>query len=164
MSTQTSWYVLTLLCQCHLELEIVKCPPFSILITSFYQKNSITLQRMQTFSILNQAIVVVGLATCWLPPLQNTPPITMTDLLQVVNCWDLFLTSFQFSLFFFLIPWYIFQICSMFINKVLQGLVIVYHFNIFLLIFHFSFFHSGNKNKNFLKFQHFQRPDDVDLE
>jgi hypothetical protein len=35
---------------------------------------------MQTFSILNQA-VVVGLVTYQLPPLQNTPPITMTDLL-----------------------------------------------------------------------------------
>jgi hypothetical protein len=64
---------------------MVKHPPHSILITSFYIKNSITLQRAQTFSILNQA-VVVGLVTSQLPPLQNTPPITMTDLLQAIFC------------------------------------------------------------------------------
>jgi hypothetical protein len=49
---------------------MVKSPPLSILITSLYPKNSITLQRMQIFSILNQA-VVVGQATSQLPPLQK---------------------------------------------------------------------------------------------
>jgi hypothetical protein len=35
--------------------------------------------------ILSQA-VVVGLATSWPPSLQNTPPITMVDWLQVIGC------------------------------------------------------------------------------
>jgi hypothetical protein len=39
---------------------------------------------MQTSSILNQA-VVVGLVTSQLPPLQDTPPIIMVDLLQPVD-------------------------------------------------------------------------------
>jgi hypothetical protein len=37
-------------------------------------------KKMQASSILNWAIAV-GLATFWLPPFQNTPPITMVDLL-----------------------------------------------------------------------------------
>jgi len=37
-------------------------------------------------SILNQTMVV-GLNTSWLPPLQDIPPITTTDLLQVVVFW-----------------------------------------------------------------------------
>jgi hypothetical protein len=39
---------------------------------------------MQASSILNQA-VAIGLATSRLPPLQDTPPITIADLLQVVG-------------------------------------------------------------------------------
>jgi hypothetical protein len=42
---------------------------------------------MQTSSILSQ-VVVVGLIDFWLPPLQDTPPIAMIDLLQVVGCLD----------------------------------------------------------------------------
>jgi hypothetical protein len=45
-----------------------KGPPFSISVTFLCQRISITLQRMQTSSILNQAIVI-GLATSQLPPL-----------------------------------------------------------------------------------------------
>jgi hypothetical protein len=39
---------------------------------------------MQTFSILSR-VVAVSLVTYRLPPLQNTPPITMANLLQVVG-------------------------------------------------------------------------------
>jgi hypothetical protein len=45
------------------------------------------LQKMQTFSILSW-VVRIGLITSQLPPLQNTPPIAMVNLLQVVGCWD----------------------------------------------------------------------------
>ncbi len=62
-------------------------PPLFVLVTFFHQKISITLQRMQTSSILSRAIVV-GLITSWLPPFQNTLPITTADLLQAVSCWD----------------------------------------------------------------------------
>jgi hypothetical protein len=44
----------------------------------------ITLQKMQVCFILRQTLAV-GLVTSQLPPLQNTPPITMADLLQVVD-------------------------------------------------------------------------------
>ncbi len=40
---------------------------------------------MQAFSILSQ-VVMVGLTISQLPPLQDTPPIAMVDLLQVVGC------------------------------------------------------------------------------
>jgi hypothetical protein len=56
----------------------------STVVTFFRQKISITLQRMQAFSILNQTIAV-GLATSRLSPLQYTPPITIVDLLQAVD-------------------------------------------------------------------------------
>jgi hypothetical protein len=56
----------------------------SSLVTFFRQKVSITLQRMQVSSILSRAIAI-SLATSQLPPLQDTPPITTVDLLQVVN-------------------------------------------------------------------------------
>jgi len=56
----------------------------STLVTFLRQKFLITLQRMQSPSILNRAIII-GLITSQLPPLQNTPPITMIDLLQVVG-------------------------------------------------------------------------------
>jgi hypothetical protein len=61
-------------------------PHLSTLVTFFRQKVSITLQRMQVSSILSRAIGV-SLATSRLPPLQNTPPITMADLLQTVDFW-----------------------------------------------------------------------------
>jgi hypothetical protein len=48
----------------------------------------ITLQKMQTSSILSW-VVVVGLATSWLSPLQDTPPITTVNLLQVVGFWHI---------------------------------------------------------------------------
>jgi len=50
-----------------------KGPHISILVIFLCQKVSITLQRMQTSSILSQA-VVVGLTTSQLPPLQDTLP------------------------------------------------------------------------------------------
>jgi hypothetical protein len=39
---------------------------------------------MQVSSILNR-VIVVGLVISQLPPFQNTPPITTTDLLQAIN-------------------------------------------------------------------------------
>ncbi len=54
------------------------------LVTFLCQKISITLRRMQAYSILSQAIVV-GLAISPLPPLQDTPPITTINLLQGVD-------------------------------------------------------------------------------
>jgi hypothetical protein len=65
-------------------LKGTKGPHLSTLVTFFRQKTSITLQRIQVSSILNRAIVV-GLATSQLPPLQNTPPINMADLLQAID-------------------------------------------------------------------------------
>jgi hypothetical protein len=61
-----------------------KSPHLSTLVIFLHQKISITLQRMQLSSILSWA-VVVGLAISQLPPLQNTPPITIANLLQVVD-------------------------------------------------------------------------------
>jgi len=56
----------------------------------FHQKISIMLQAS---SILSWA-VVIGLATSWLPPLQDTPLITTVDLSQAIGYWDGgFLTS-----------------------------------------------------------------------
>jgi len=43
---------------------------------------------MQASFILSQAIAI-DLATSWLPPLQNTPPITMADLLQAIDFWHI---------------------------------------------------------------------------
>jgi len=56
----------------------------STLVTFFRQKVLITLQRMQMPSIVSRAIVV-GLTISQLPPLQDTPPITTTDLLQAIG-------------------------------------------------------------------------------
>jgi len=61
-----------------------KGPPLSILVTFLQQKISITLRRMQASSILSR-VVAVSLATSQLPPLQDTPPITMIDLLQAID-------------------------------------------------------------------------------
>jgi hypothetical protein len=54
------------------------------LVTFLLQKVLITLQKMQVSSILNR-VIAIGLATSQLPPLQNTPPITTVDLLQVIS-------------------------------------------------------------------------------
>jgi hypothetical protein len=59
-------------------------PHFSTLVTFFCQKVSITLQWMQVSSILSW-VVVVRLTIFRLPPLQDTPPITMIDLLQAIE-------------------------------------------------------------------------------
>ncbi len=64
-----------------------KSPPPFVFVTFLCKFFSITLQRLQTSSILSWAIAV-GLATSQLPPLENAPPITTTDLLQGVDCWD----------------------------------------------------------------------------
>jgi hypothetical protein len=65
-------------------LKGLEGPPLSILVTFLQQKISITLQRMQAFSILSR-VVAVSLTTSQLPPLQDTPPTTMIDLLQVID-------------------------------------------------------------------------------
>jgi hypothetical protein len=65
-------------------LKRPKGPQLSTLVIFFRQKVSITLQRMQVSSILSRAIAV-GLTTSRLPPLQDTPPITTTDLLQAIG-------------------------------------------------------------------------------
>jgi hypothetical protein len=39
---------------------------------------------MQASSILNR-MIAIGLITSHFPPLQNTPPVTTTDLLQAIN-------------------------------------------------------------------------------
>jgi hypothetical protein len=123
MSTQIGRYVFKWLCQCNLELERVRGPSY-FCFGFFFVKKSITLQRLQASSIWSR-VITICLATFWLPPLQDTPPITMTNLLQAVDFWhgkiqmtyykrlafnmDKFwhvvwanLTSYKFSLFFFL--------------------------------------------------------------
>jgi hypothetical protein len=61
---------------------------FSTLVTFLYKKVSITLQRMQMSSILSW-MVAIGLVISSLPPLQNTPPITTTNLLQAIGFWHI---------------------------------------------------------------------------
>jgi hypothetical protein len=56
----------------------------STLVTCLRQKLSITLEKMQMFSILNQ-VIAIGLVMARLPPLQDTFPISTIDLLQVIN-------------------------------------------------------------------------------
>jgi hypothetical protein len=81
--------------------------PLSILINYFHQKLSFKLQKIQGFSILNQAITV-SLTTSQLPPIQATPPppwlIYYKQLVvEMKSSWDLvcvYLTSFKFSLVF----------------------------------------------------------------
>jgi hypothetical protein len=62
------------------------------LFTLVILKVLITLQKIQTSSIISRTIDV-NLTTSQLPPLQNTPPITMTALLQVVNFWHINMTE-----------------------------------------------------------------------
>jgi hypothetical protein len=54
------------------------------LVTFLWQKISITLQRLQASSILSWK-VAIGLTISRLPPLQDTSPISTTNLLQVVG-------------------------------------------------------------------------------
>jgi hypothetical protein len=100
-----------------------KGPHLSILVVFICKKISISLQRMQASSILSWAIII-SLVISQLPPLHDTPAITMANLLQAINFWHgkiwptyyrqpildmerfwhLFwtnLTSWNFSLFFF---------------------------------------------------------------
>jgi hypothetical protein len=56
----------------------------STLVTFLPQKVSITLQRMQASSILSR-VIVIGLATFRLSPLQDTLIITTVDVLQAVD-------------------------------------------------------------------------------
>jgi hypothetical protein len=59
-------------------------PHLSILVTFLCKKVSIALQRMQDVYILSWTIIL-GLTTSQLPPPHDTPPITMTDLLQEID-------------------------------------------------------------------------------
>ncbi len=68
MFTQKVQCVFTRACQCYLELKMQKGLPLLILVTFHRQKISITLERMQTSSILNW-VILIGLATFQLPPL-----------------------------------------------------------------------------------------------
>ncbi len=61
-------------------LKELKSLHLFVLVTFLYKKVSITLQRMQASSILSWAIVI-GLTTFQLPLLQDTPPITIANLL-----------------------------------------------------------------------------------
>ncbi len=70
----------------------LKGPSSFYLGTFLHQKVSITLQKMQMSSILSHAITI-GLVTSWFPPLQNTPPITTANLLQVVNFWHIYMAD-----------------------------------------------------------------------
>jgi hypothetical protein len=135
-------------------LKEPKCLPFFVLVTFLWQKISITLLRLQASSILGW-VTTVGLVTSWFPPFQNTPSISTTNLLQVTDFWyetnmtellqasifdmDRFwhlvwanLTSCKFSLFFFLIPLYIFLIYDVSINKALQAWIKILATPIFL--------------------------------
>jgi len=67
-------------------LKMLKALPFFfVLVTFFHQRFSITLQRMQTSSILSRA-VAIGLVTSQLLPIQDIAPIATVDLLQIVSC------------------------------------------------------------------------------
>ncbi len=79
--------------------------PLSILVIFLHQKNPVTLQMMQESSILSW-VIMVGLVTSRLLPLQSTPLIPTTNLLQAIDCWnrEIFwhlvganLASFKFS-------------------------------------------------------------------
>jgi hypothetical protein len=72
---------------------MLKSPHLFVLVSFVCPKISIALQKMQASSILC-SLVIIGLVISRLPPLQDTPPITTTNLLQVID-----LTSSKFSLF-----------------------------------------------------------------
>jgi hypothetical protein len=65
-------------------LKGLKGLPLFVLVPFHWFKISITLQRLQASSILNQA-VAISLATSRLPPLQNTSTISTTDLLEAAD-------------------------------------------------------------------------------
>jgi len=65
-------------------LKGIKGLHISTLVTFLLKFFLITLQRMQKSSILSW-VIVVGLAISWLPPLQDTPVITMVNLLLIIN-------------------------------------------------------------------------------
>jgi hypothetical protein len=68
-----------------LELEKAKgLSFFFVLVTFFHQFFLITLPRMQASSILSQA-AAIDLVISRLPTLQDTPPIIMVNLLQMVD-------------------------------------------------------------------------------
>jgi len=69
-------------------LKGLKAPPFCFVVVTFlHERTSITLQRMQTSSILSQVLTItIGLATFELPPLQDIAPIATVDLLQIASC------------------------------------------------------------------------------
>jgi hypothetical protein len=69
------------LCQCHLELEKAQKPSSLYLGYFLCKKISITLQSMETSSILNQA-VHIGLTISQLPSLHHAHSITITNPLQ----------------------------------------------------------------------------------
>jgi len=71
-----------------------------VLVTFIRQKILITLQRLQTSSILNWT-TTVGLTTSRLPPLQDTPPITMANLLQAIGFWHRKIQSTYYKLLVF---------------------------------------------------------------
>jgi hypothetical protein len=82
---------------------------------------------MQPSFILSR-VVAVRLATSWLRPINETTPIATADWLLAVGCWDweiltsnlCCLSPFKSS-FYFPTPLYIFELCGVLINKVLQG-------------------------------------------
>jgi hypothetical protein len=66
------------------------------------------------------------IASGWFLTWRNTTDLLQASILDAKRFWHLFWTnlmSCNFSLFLFLIPLYIFQIYSVFINKVLQGCI-----------------------------------------
>jgi len=63
----------------------------------FCQIISITLQKIQTSSILTQEITI-GLATFELPPFQDPPPIPTIDLLQASNQMRKFISIFVYEI------------------------------------------------------------------
>ncbi len=65
-------------------LKGLEGPLLFVLVTFLWQKISITLQRLQASSILSWK-VAIGLTISRLPPLQDTSPISTTNLLQVVG-------------------------------------------------------------------------------
>ncbi len=120
-----------------------------IRVTFFHQKISITLQKMQAFSILSWE-VAIGLTTSWLPPLPSRhtfhrhgrhivdcrfltsrnvpspwPTYCRLSIFDIEKFWHLVwgnLMSCKFSIFLFLIHLYAFQIYGVFINKSFAGL------------------------------------------
>ncbi len=67
-----------------LSLKRPKDLHLSILVTFLCKKISITLQNMQTSSILNQ-VVVIHLPTSRLPSLHHAPSLTTTNLLHAID-------------------------------------------------------------------------------